>query len=960
MMTRKPIIIAAAAGAILVFLGLTAKSRTIDIESHLAYRDQLTAQLQHDLRANQNILNSRYALYSSYDPLVKELEQAQMIQMELGVVPEFLGRKGSQRLSEKLELSSREITNKIEITEEFKSQNSLLKNSLAYLPTLIEKLQQNGQGGQVEQLLGELLDQVLLYTLSADESLVPQINLKIDAVQAVIEGESGGPISDIDIALEHAKIILQNKPQVDQLTQTLLDLPTTTEIRELAQLYEQEYQAAVNRARLFQLGASVWLILLLSSAAYGALMLMQQRRAERKTSELFESITDAFIGVNDQWEITYVNAQAAQMLNQQPQSLVGQSFWTTFPEELGSQAKHHYEEAIAQQSMVTLELEYLAQGRWLEFHLYPGSDGLSVFWQDITPRKQAQNQLAASLNATQQAKEVAESERMNAETERAKAEAERTKAEEASKSKSDFLANMSHELRTPLNTIIGYSEVIEEEAKETGQEDLLEDIQTVRQSGEHLLGLINGILDLAKVESGKMELFLETVSLQSLMKEVTATIRPLVEENGNALVIKQPEDIGNLHADIVKVRQCLLNLLSNANKFTKNGTVTLALSQTEQPDGNWIHFEVSDSGIGMAPEQLEKIFDAFTQADNSTTRNYGGTGLGLSISKNFVDMMGGNITVSSELGKGTTFCICLPQTVLEPAQFPQPTQEGLKAEAVAGVNADRPVKQECPQPNTSSERTGCLILLIDDDANVRQLMQRTLSSRGYQVLVADNGLTGLELAEQHIPDIIILDVVMPKMNGWQVLVQLKADPALSHIPVILQTMLDDGRLGYSLGAAEYLPKPMKKDVLLGILEKYRLNSQGSPSALVVDDTLEARMLLERTLEKQGWNAQSASNGQLALAKLKQTDSLPNLILLDLMMPEMDGFEFIQALHQNEDWSAIPIVVITAQDLTISERQRLEQTVLGIHQKGSIDQQRLLKELQEIVNSAEVSSSTLTQ
>lgn len=697
MMTRKPIVLAAGAGAILILLGLTAKSRSIDIESHLTYRDQLTAQLQHDLSANQNILNSRYSLYSSYDPLVKELEEAETIQTELGIVPGFLGRQSSQRLSQKLESSSQELAKKIEISEEFKSQNSLLKNSLAYLPTLIEELQQNRQGGEVEQLLGELLDQVLLYTLSADEALVPQINLKIDAVKAVVEEGSDGQFSDVNIALEHAKIILQNKPQVDQLTQTLLDIPTTTEIRELSQLYEQEYQTAVGQARLFQLGALVWFILLLSSGAYGALMLMQRRQAERKTSELFESITDAFIGVNAQWDITYVNAQAAQMLDQQPQALVGQPFWSAFPKELGTEAKQHYEQAIAQQSMVTMELEYIAQGSWLEFHLYPGSEGLSVFWQDITPRKQAQNQLAESLNATQLAKEVAEFERMNAEEERAKAEEERTKAEVANKSKSDFLANMSHELRTPLNAILGYSEVIEEEAHETGQEDLLEDIQTIRQSGEHLLGLINGVLDLAKVESGKMELFLETVTLQSLVKEIKATIGPLVEENGNTLVIEQPKQLGSLHADIVKLRQCLLNLLSNASKFTKNGTITLNLSQTEQPDGSWIHFQVIDSGIGMTPAQLDKIFDAFTQADTSTTRDYGGTGLGLSITKSFVDMMGGHITVESQPGEGTTFSIHLPQTVVDPASLlQQPTQQpeaGLTAEAVAmAINLDHQAK----------------------------------------------------------------------------------------------------------------------------------------------------------------------------------------------------------------------------------------------------------------------------
>ncbi len=998
-MIRKPILLTAVSGALLVLIGLAAKGRSIDLDSHLVYRDQLTTQLQHDLSANQNILNSRYSLFSSYDPLIKELQEAEAIQTELSAVPEFLGRQSSERLQLQLDSSAQKITQKIELSEAFKSKNSLLKNSLSYLPSLIDELKRESQSGAVEQQLGDLLDEILLYTLSADEALVPQINRQIDSVQDLIDQDSSSQLSDAGVALAHAKIILENKPQVDQLTQTLLDLPTTTEIRKLAQIYEEEYQAATGQARLFQLGALVWFILLLSSGAYGFLLMMQRRKSEQQASALFESITDSFVGVNEQWEITYVNAQAAKTLEKQPQLLVGKSFWDAFPQTLGRQAEHHYKQAIAQQSVVTMELEYAAQESWLEFHLYPASDGISVFWQDITARKQAETQLEQSLEVTQQARETADAERlkadaarvtadaarmtaeeerqkadaaritaeeerqkadaarMTAEEERQKADTERLKAEAANHAKSDFLANMSHELRTPLNTIIGYSEVIEDEANESGQEDLIEDIQTVRNAGEHLLGLINGVLDLAKVESGKMELYLETITLSSLVKEIAATIHPLVEENGNTLAIQQTEDIGSLHADIVKVRQCLLNLLSNASKFTQGGTITLALSKMENPAGSWINFHVSDSGIGMTPEQLDKIFDAFTQADTSTTRNYGGTGLGLSITKRFVDMMGGKITVESEPGEGTTFSICLPQTV-SAATLVEPSQdESLIAEAVSmALTLDKKAKHT-HQPAPSEQQIGC-VLLIDDDADVRELMQRTLSRKGYQVLVAEDGPTGLQLAEQHLPDSIILDVVMPGMDGWQVLSQLKANPTLKHIPIILQTMLDDGKRGYSLGAAEYLPKPIKQDDLLAILGRYRPNSQSSPSVLVVDDTPEALSLLKRTIEKQGWTAQTATNGQLALEQLQRAEILPSLILLDLMMPEMDGFQLIQALQQDAAWAAIPIVVVTAKDLTVDDCQCLEKTVLGIHHKGSIDQERFLAELNAIVSP--VSSSPISQ
>ncbi|MBE9028734.1 response regulator [filamentous cyanobacterium LEGE 11480] len=924
-MKRKTILTAAAAGSLLVLLGLVTKGRAINIDRHLSYRDRLTAQLQNDLTANQNVLKARYSLHTSYDSLTRELQQAQALQKELSKVPEFLGNQGTQRLETQLATASETLKQKRELSERFKSQNALLKNSLSYLPALIDQMQQKG-GGQIDQSLSELLDEILLYTLSADETLVPKIQRQIEQIQSSLG--SGGAKSDTNIALSHAKIILKNKPQVDQLTQELLDLPTTAQIRDLSKAYEQEYQTAVGQARLFQLGAYAWFIGLLGGAAYLFFTMTQLRKAEQQASHLFESITDAFVGIDNQWMITYVNAQAATTLEQQSETLVGQSFWAAFPQDLGQQAKQYYNQAIAEQSVVTFETQYEAKQCWLEFHLYPSADGLSVFWQDISDRKQAEAKLSESLYATEKAKE--------------KAEAERIKAEEANKSKSDFLANMSHELRTPLNAIIGYSEILEEDAEDIGQDDFIPDLQKIRNSGKHLLGLINDVLDLSKIEAGQMELYLENFELMPLLRDVTSTIQPLIEQKSNELILQCPEDIGTFYADQVKVRQILFNLLSNASKFTENGKITLSVSRTSASDGTWFNFQVKDTGIGMRPDQLEKIFNAFTQADASTTRKYGGTGLGLTITKSFTKMMGGEVQVESEYEQGTTFNIRIPQAI---STAPAHSPSDVSANGTGSTPVADPSMAEVPALGGPCLGT---ILVIDDDRAACEMVQRSLSHHNYRVVYAHTGAQGLEIAAQLRPDAIVLDVIMPEMDGWQVLNALKENPELADIPVILSTMVTDEAMGYSLGASAYLPKPVDRERLLTVLEKYRPAQQQDAWVLVVEDDADSRNMLQRSVAREGWQTQTAENGRQALAQIEQAESFPSLILLDLMMPEMDGFDFIETLKQQEAGRSVPIIVLTAKDLTAADRVALGDAVQAVHQKRGFDRQYFLDEIQEFI------------
>jgi signal transduction histidine kinase/CheY-like chemotaxis protein len=500
-------------------------------------------------------------------------------------------------------------------------------------------------------------------------------------------------------------------------------------------------------------------------------------------------------------------------------------------------------------------------------------------------------------------------------------------ADGANRSKSEFLANMSHELRTPLNAIIGYSEMLQEEAQDLEQEELIPDLQKIHSAGKHLLTLINDILDLSKIEAGRMELYQETFEIGTLIKEVVTTITPLVNKNDNTLIVNCPENIGTMYADLTKVRQSLFNLLSNANKFTEKGTVTLEASRYKQDNRSWIRIQVTDTGIGMTQAQQEKLFKAFTQADASTTRKYGGTGLGLAITKKFCEMMEGDIRVSSEFDKGTTFTIELPAKVQE--LFCESETESI---AIA--------ESSCAKTST--------ILAIDDDQTVKELLQRYLNKEGFQVITASNGTVGLSLAREIRPDAIILDVMMPGMDGWTVLTNLKADPEVANIPVIMMSIVDNKNLGYALGASDYLLKPVNREHLTAVLQKYH-SPQSAKSVMVVEDNKMTSQMIGRQLEKEGWRVLQVENGREALEMLSV--NLPGLIISDLMMPEMDGFEFIHELRQNPLWRSIPVIVVTAKELAEEERQLLRQQVDQVFEKGSYDRQALLKEVHHLLSQA---------
>ena len=500
----------------------------------------------------------------------------------------------------------------------------------------------------------------------------------------------------------------------------------------------------------------------------------------------------------------------------------------------------------------------------------------------------------------------------------------KVRAEEAALTKARFLANMSHELRTPLNAIIGYSEILHEKAQEQGDQEDASDLEKIHTSGEHLLSLVNNILDLSKIEAGKMALVHESVNLGDIIESVTSTFIPMLKAKHNHLIVNIDDDVDMMITDPVKLKQCLYNLLSNAAKFTDHGTITLRARKSRDKTDSWMIFEVRDTGIGINEDKIKGIFDAFDRADLEHSELYGGTGLGLAIVKEIAFMMGGEISVSSNPGHGTIFTLQLPTDVAVGAGHGAAQGESIKKIIKA-------VDRESGSP---------VVLVIDDDPESIGILRWNLEKGGYQVVTADNGDFGMKLARELKPAAIILDVQMPKPDGWDVLTELKTDRNMQHVPIIMCTVVDNAGKGLALGASDYIVKPVNRSLLLKVMKKYCTSTVCK--ILVVDDDEASRKMLKRTMVMAGWDVTTARSGRDALDYLGSGENrLPDAILLDLLMPGMDGFEVVEIIKTNPLWSSIPILIMTAKDLTNEDYQRLNGSVAGLMEKGACSSEHLL-------------------
>jgi GAF domain-containing protein/CheY-like chemotaxis protein len=500
---------------------------------------------------------------------------------------------------------------------------------------------------------------------------------------------------------------------------------------------------------------------------------------------------------------------------------------------------------------------------------------------------------------------------------------------EVDRLKSQFLANMSHELRTPLNSIIGFSRVILKGIDGPLTNMQKTDLQTVYDSGQHLLGLINDILDISKIEAGKMEIALEDVNLVEIVEGVMSTAIALVKDKPVELEHSIGPGFPKIKGDARRIRQVLLNLVSNAAKFTEEGFIRV---EAEAGPAE-VTITVADSGIGIPEDKVDTIFEPFTQVDGSSTRSAGGTGLGLSICKSFVEIHGGRIWVDSTLNVGSAFHFTLPiEGPSLPGEKLPVEEELLEGEA---IEAFVPAEE-------LEEKVGRLVLCVEDDEGVITLFRRYLSKQGYQVVGLTDPTRVTDEAKRLHPYAITLDVMMPEKDGWQVIQELKADAETRDIPVVMCSIVAEKGRGISLGASDYLVKPILEQDLLAALD--RLNREaGRHLVLVVDDQAEHRQLLRRMIESQdGYEVVEASGGQEAIELLQ--DMHPHIIMLDLMMPEMDGFAVLETVKTNETTRSIPIVVVTAKELTEEDRERLNNHVAALVQKGPMEQEELLEDV----------------
>ena len=863
------------AAGTLGYLFINTETREDD-RGHARFDRGLRRVAQLDAHLDKVVLESEIGIGFQFGPLVDGVDALRLARAHMRHIPAFFGEARASSFTKRLDELEALLAEKEELTESVKSDLAILRSSLAYLPKSAREFRSDTASdpawAPLGPRVGRLVESVLRFQLSTQDRPETSPQGEIDDLANAIEDLEGEFRDRCDRLLAHARVISERSSGVKETTLEMAGLPISSTIAVLIDDARDIYRIARARTRGFRIAFLVY------SAALLLVVIVVLLRLRSSAHALAEA-----------------NASLEQRVADRTADL------TRTNEELQT--------------------------------------------------------------------EIHEKERVQRELQQA-----RDAAIEATLAKSTFLANMSHELRTPLNAIIGYSELLMEEAEDIdGDEDLFTpDLSKIRGAGKHLLELINGVLDLSKVEAGKMELYLEDCQLSELLAEVETVALPLCNKKENRLEVICEDGAGVARTDVTKLRQILFNLLGNSAKFTENGVITLAVEARDDR----VVFRVKDTGIGMSPEQLSRVFEAFLQADESTTRQYGGTGLGLTITREFCRLMGGDVSVASAIGEGTCFTVDLPRRV-EPIQpqtpadavdeavedaaagearslrhrKPEQCGEGISRESRREHAVNRLVSESEQRRITRNDPAQCqnqdpayttvsgaqapssdkpLILIIDDDEASRDLLARYLEKEGFATCRASSGEEGIAIAKKLIPAVITVDVLMPGIDGWDVLSRLKTDPLTREIPVIIASVTGRREKAFALGAFDFLTKPVDRDLLNGLLDRL-FGRKNENSVMVVDDEEDNRRVLSHHLEKRASRVIAVENGQEALDRLKT--ERPDLVILDLMMPVMDGFEFLEHFRREPEWRSIPVVVMTAMDLTEADRRRLDGQVATIVERS---------------------------
>jgi len=632
--------------------------------------------------------------------------------------------------------------------------------------------------------------------------------------------------------------------------------------------------------------------------------------ARKHLESILESAGDGIFGLNLKSQLVFLNPAASKMLGYSAEDL-----YHCFPHELFHYAKPDGTPLEKEESPLLLSLKTGETYRVAEDAFWR-NDGRPFPVEYVVTPIMRERLITGSVVTF---RDISETKNHERHLRVAKEEAEKLKeeAEQANLAKSQFLANMSHELRTPLNAIIGYSSLLQEEAIEEDNQEIVEDLTKIQAAGTHLLGLINDVLDISKIEAGKMQIEISSIQPLQLLEDVLSTAKPLVEKNNNKLITNILDNLIEIHTDVTKLKQILLNLLSNAAKFTNHGEVSLsAQHHKDENDIEWLFLSVTDSGIGLTIEQQKKIFGAFTQADQSTTRKYGGTGLGLSISKNFANMLGGDLTVTSKFGEGSCFTLKLP------------------------VNSQKPTTEPTPKLSTKTIKDYgkyTVVLLVSPDKEQREYCLELLLKYGYISIAAENGQTALEFARKLQPNIVISSYELPDYSIYDFLNTLHTSQWTVETSIILYGLKEiKGRIPKKPSRPiSYLETPINEDNLVKALQPYTLNADNEgPLLMIIDDLPEVRKTINVFFKHQGWRTLLCEDGNHALQLLEYRK--PQLVISDLKMPNMDGFEFLAHLRANETWYRTPVFILTGTILTKEEKLRLQGQADNVFSKSEVN------------------------